>query len=1253
LKVLVPLTLVLGLSLSLVLAWQQETVAKTTDQIRFDSLTDRVQSDINNRVSQLRYGLSGARSLWPASEHVSRRDFEAMVNARVFYREFPSALGLGFIRRVRRADVDFFLKETRADRAPNFTLKTSGDAPDLFVIEFIEPLGSNRDSEGYDVGQERYRRAAAERAMLSGQATMTEPISLVQARDAGPGFLIFMPVYKAGRLWMTPEEREANLIGWTFIPCLASRLFESLAGDSGGELRVRIIADKADGDKTLIVQSDNWDEAKREDGWLASETRMSVAGVKWVVECLPTDRFQAASRSGVYGALLAGPLITVMLSMLMSGLVGVTGRSREMADMMTADLRLAVQETERMALVAKHTTNGVLMTDALRRITWVNEGFTRLTGYSFADVVGESPGFILHCRETDPEIVAKMRNALNLGVSFQAEILNRHKSGQLFWNHLDMAPLRNASGELTGFVCIELDITERKIAQTRIAEQMERTDLALSSGELGLWDWNVSTGETLFDERWAAMLGERSEDLRPNVEEWVKRCHPDDLAAAQAALQEHFSGGSPIFRCLHRMRYKDGTWRWIMDCGKVVKRGTHGEPLRMVGTHRDVTAQHEARIEQERRSAALLNTSRLARVGSWELDLVNQTLTWSDQVKAIHEVPRDYVPTLEEAISFYPGDAAETIGQLVRRAIKEGKSFDVELPLVTAKGNRLWVRGMGEAYRPEGKTLLVRGAFQDITESYLQRDALARAKEAAEAATRVKADFLANMSHEIRTPMNAVVGMTELLQGTALTQEQVEYVHTIRSGGETLLSLINDILDFSKIEAGHLELERVPVVLRDCVESSVDLNWGAALKKKLELFIEIDPGVPEVFLGDPTRMRQVLTNLVNNAVKFTPHGEVVVSVGRRSSGAIWFAVKDTGIGIPKHKLDRLFRTFSQVDASTTRHYGGTGLGLAICGRLVTSMGGKIWVESAPDLGSTFQFEIPFEETPETQFPVVAERAALLAGRRVLVVERSATGRRILQGMLTDWGLTPQMVANGEEALSLAGEAPGFDVAIIDARVAGATGKRLVEALRPGQEGGRRVPVVLLGTAITDRDILADDAEAQLVMKPVKARHLRDVLSRLFVAMTIEQRRAGAVRSQAAQIEVPLATEYPLRILLAEDIEVNQRVAALLFQRMGYELEIVSNGQEVLDKVARERFDLIFLDVQMPVMDGLDCARRLCATYEAGERPWMIAMTANALDGDREICLRAGMDDYMSKPVSVQAITGCILRGAQARRVTQG
>lgn len=372
------------------------------------------------------------------------------------------------------------------------------------------------------------------------------------------------------------------------------------------------------------------------------------------------------------------------------------------------------------------------------------------------------------------------------------------------------------------------------------------------------------------------------------------------------------------------------------------------------------------------------------------------------------------------------------------------------------------------------------------------------------------------MSHEIRSPMNAVIGMTELLQQTPLNKEQEDFVGVIRSSGENLLVLINDILDFSKIDSGNLELEQIPVHLRECVEKSVEIIAHTASEKDLDLVIAIDPDIPVAIYADRIRLNQILINLLANAVKFTSSGQIVISLSctnsihdRSKERILHFAISDTGIGIPEDRLDRLFKSFSQVDTSTTRQYGGTGTGLAICARLIDLMKGRIWVESIPGKGSTFHFEIPVNEAP--------------------------------------W--SPESVSEGLSTLTT-----------------------------------------------TDQPLLA--------------------------------------------------TLKPLRILITEDLIINQRVAKLLLERLGYTAEIADNGKDALHLLEQQSFDVIFMDVQMPVMDGLACTREICHIYPAKDRPWIIAMTAKAQEGDRQICLDAGMDDYISKPINKSVITKALLKASE-------
>lgn len=1269
---LTPLVAIVGIAISATLVWQAEKSATATDQQRFEYLNERLQADIARRVHKFEYGLRGAMSLWPASKSVERGNFRKMFEARDLPREFPGSIGLGFIKRIERSDIPKFIEATSADEAPDFKLKTSGAAADLFVIEFIEPLAPNQAAQGYDVGQESNRRAAAERAMLTGKATLTEPISLVQAIDEGPAFLYFYPVYKNGTQPITAEQRRDALLGWTYMPLIASRIFNSLSNDIGGEVDFALFNGATPDPNQTIYDSTRsmrapapspapqTKEAANTNKQFQSTQTVHSGGLTWTLVTHTNPTFSRTSRLGVYSVGIAGPLLTLMLAGLLFNLRRTTRKARELASSMTADLAAAKKQAEQLAMVATRTTNAVVFTDAERRITWINEGFTRVSGYTLDEVLGKSPGEVLQSSATDPNTILAMRTALNAGERFQGEIINCSKTGQIYWLDLNIIPLRDPAGLLTGFMAIELDITARKHAATLLKEQAERTELALESGGLGLWDWNIATGETHFDKRWAAIVGENLANLRQHVDEWVTRCHPVDLPIAQAALQRHFAGETPLYQCRHRIKHRRGHWLWIMDVGRVVSRSADGQPLRMVGTHQDITSTQLAQLEIERHVTALHHTSRMAQVGAWEIDLITQTLTWSEQVRVMHEVAHDYKPELATATAFYPAEAAVTIQALLQAAIDHGTSFEAELPFVTALGNERWVRTVGEAQRLGDTTVLIRGALQDVTESHRQHELLARARDAAEAATRAKADFVANMSHEIRTPMNAVIGMTELLQASPLNADQAEFVGTIRTSGEALLSLINDILDFSKIESGKLELEHMPINVRDCLEAAVAISGHSAAAKGLDLMIEIEPGAPEAILGDFTRLRQVATNLLSNAVKFTALGEVLITLSVHPGQRLRFAVRDSGMGIPADKLDKLFKSFSQVDSSITRNFGGTGLGLAISQRLVELMGGRIEVASTLGQGSTFSFDLPYEAATCVPRTAMAEGAEL-AGRRLLIVDDNATNRRILAKQVGSWGLVAETVESGTAALKLIDAGTRFDAALIDMQMADMDGLTLAAELR-GRLPASQLPLLVLTSQGTTAQVFAGLDVARVLNKPARAEVLHAALSNVFQPKASEAKAPATNATSTPSLtgadsaEGAATLKPPMRILLVEDIEINQQMATLLLGRLGYTAAIANNGVEALVAVARETFDLIFLDMQMPEMDGLTCATHLCAKYPKTTRPWITAMTANALEGDRDKCLAAGMDDYVSKPISGQALTGAIERaveGLRGRREVQG
>jgi CheY-like chemotaxis protein/nitrogen-specific signal transduction histidine kinase len=534
----------------------------------------------------------------------------------------------------------------------------------------------------------------------------------------------------------------------------------------------------------------------------------------------------------------------------------------------------------------------------------------------------------------------------------------------------------------------------------------------------------------------------------------------------------------------------------------------------------------------------------------------------------------------------------------------------------------------------------------DLTQA--NRELLA-ARVAAEAATRTKAEFLANMSHEIRTPMNGVIAMSALLLETALTHEQHGYVETIYASSESLLTIINDILDFSKIESGKLELEHQPFELRACIEDALDLLATKATEKKLDVAYQMEDGIPGIVLGDVTRLRQVLVNLVSNGLKFTEKGEVVVQVNilsapetTRKGAAPWllhFLVRDTGIGIPVDRLARLFKSFSQADASTTRQYGGTGLGLAISKRLVELMGGKMWVESVPQKGSTFHFTLPLPASPESTVPWIEAPQPQLANSRLLIVDDNPTNCRILSVQTSKWGMVPRDTQNAAQALEWLRAGERFDLAVLDMQMPGMDGLMLAAEIRK-LPAGRSMPLVLLtsmGVHSNDPAVVSACFSGCLT-KPIKPVQLHAVLLRAISG----SKPAEQPVPTSAKLDPSLAKRLPMRVLLCDDNIINQKVALRLLQQMGYRADLAASGVEALAALDRQPYDLIFMDVMMPEMGGLEATQ---AIRERQKKPAqfpnykspiiIVAMTASAMQGDREKCLAAGMDDYVAKPVRLE------------------
>jgi two-component system, sensor histidine kinase and response regulator len=936
----------------------------------------------------------------------------------------------------------------------------------------------------------------------------------------------------------------------------------------------------------------------------------------------------------------------------------------------------------RFRVFVDHAADAFLLQDEQARILDVNRQACESLGYTRDELVGTTPF------DFDPVVtpadLEDMRRKLLAGETFVFESRHRRKDGTIF--PVEIRGQVFWEGDRWFVVSLARDMTERKRAEELLRESEHRwRGLAEALPQL-VWTATADGACDYFSTQWTQHTGVPEGGLLGW--RWLDVLHPDDREPTRRLWTASVEGRGP-YDVEYRVRRFDGEYRWFKTRGVPI-RDSEGGIFKWFGTCTDITTGKQLEEELRRANERLDLAVRGSNIAIWENDMPDgdprhgrpyQLNYWEQLGYERPDLPPDYETG---RASIDPDDLAPVEEAIRSYLAGETSKFEVEFRVRHKDGSYRWMLTRGVAVRDAaGTPIRFAGSAVDITDRKVLEVELRRAKEAAEAANRAKDEFLANVSHEIRTPFGAILGMTELALDTPLTDDQRQYLKTVKSAADNLLGIINDLLDFSKIEAGKLELDPAGFSLRAALGDTLRALAVRAHRKGLELIYHVQPDVPDGLVGDAGRLRQVLLNLVGNAIKFTEEGEVMVRVEVASGPApegevgLRFAVRDTGIGIPHDKQGKIFRAFEQEDSSTTRRYGGTGLGLSIAARLVALMGGSITVQSELGRGSTFAFTAKFGRQPHPTEKTPALPPVLLRGLRVLVVDDNATNRHILEEWLRDWQMSPTAVGDGVAAMDVLWDAASvgrpYPLVLLDARMPDTDGLALAARIRE-RAALSAIRIILLtsgdrpGNPARSRELRID---AHL-LKPVQQDELLETIYRV-MSRTNGPTPAAAPPVPAEQHAQRLSTaDAPLRILVAEDNEFNTRHLEQLLATRGHAMQLASNGREALVLLGIDgegsggsplrapgpnsltpTYDLMLLDLHMPELDGFEVVRAIRERERAagGHLP-VIALTARSRKEDRERCLAAGMDDYLAKPLRAADLFAAIDRMVSAHRDPQ-
>lgn len=930
-------------------------------------------------------------------------------------------------------------------------------------------------------------------------------------------------------------------------------------------------------------------------------------------------------------------------------------RLRQSTDQHQAEKKRAEEASVRLKAIIDAAADAIITIDVSGTILSLNIAARSMFGYTEEELVGKSVNLLMpdhYSNKHDTSIANYLRTGQSKILGKGRELLGRRRNGEEFPVFLSISKVQ-VNGDIL-FTGIVKDISEVVAARHAAQESSKQLELVIDSMEVGIWDWDILSDKVTMNKRMADMLGYRLDDISPcSFHRFMANMNSEDMGNARLMLEQHFNQ-SVKYQAEIRVQHKDGRWLWMLDSGKVLERTNDGKPKRMLGIRLDISDKKTAAASMEEMAWRMEFALSGAKIGIWDMDVVGQDILWDEQMYELYGLDPADVPNTLTAweSSVYTEDFQETIDAL-NYALKNNEDFVASFRIRHPNGQTRFIEAYGKLqFDANGKPARMVGTNRDITDQKRLQEERETAVIKAEESAKLKSEFLASMSHEIRTPMNGVLGMLGLLQRSELDHDQSQHVKLARSSAESLLTIINDILDFSKVEAGKLNLEMLDFSLRGQLGEFIETVAQRAQEKGLEIVLDTQGVNVDGVQGDPGRLRQILINLVGNAIKFTDSGEIIVRASSRRDGErvmVDFEVTDTGIGIPEEKRRTLFDAFTQVDASTTRQYGGTGLGLAIVRQLCQLMGGDVAVHSVAGQGSTFAFYIELLASDKAPQELLVDGKGYCA----LLVDAHNVSREVTTYELNRSGVEVTSAESGKAVKQLLSLIPAeaqapYHVIFIDMKLPDESGVDLVRYIR-SLPSCNKVSLVMMTNMDSGQDpkFFAELGCSAYFPKPVTSANVQNAMQVVIHGGSVEEQVAGLVeRAKGTRTHGEHAMAvWPsnTRILLVEDNVINQTVAAGLLEDFGLTCDIAGNGIEALDALKQalysKPYNLVLMDCQMPEMDGYEATGniRRGAAGEKNRNIVIIAMTANAMKGDRDKCLAAGMTDYISKPIDPEVI----------------